>query len=223
MLKELPPDERPREKMWDRGAQALSNAELLAVLIRTGVAGQSAVRVAEKLLLAWDGLSGLAAASPVDLASFHGMGQAKAAAVAAALELGKRLAAEKGVPRRVIRAPRDVADLMLPQMRYLRQEHFVIILLNTKNHVLACCTISVGSLNASIVHPRELFREAISRSAAHVVLVHNHPSGDPTPSAEDVALTHRLVEAGRLLDISVVDHVVIGDGRYVSMQEQGII
>lgn len=223
MLKELPPDERPREKMWTRGAQALSNAELLAILVRTGVAGQSAVRMAEKMLLAWKGLSGLAAAPPAELAGFHGIGQAKAAAVVAALELGKRLAAQTGAPRHVIRTPQDVANLMLPELRFLRQEHFVTILLNTKNHVLACCTISVGSLNASIVHPRELFREAISHAAAHVVLVHNHPSGDPTPSAEDVALTRRLVQAGQLLDIGVLDHVIIGDGRYVSMQEQGII
>lgn len=223
MLKELPADERPREKMWAKGPEALSNAELLAILIRTGVPGQSALRLAEKLLLAWDGLGGLAAVTMAELARFNGMGPAKAATVAAALELAKRLAAEKGAPRRVIRTPRDVADLLLPQMRYLRREHFVILLLNTKNRVLACSTVSIGSLNASIVHPRELFREAISRSAAHIVLVHNHPSGDPTPSPEDVALTRRLVEGGRLLDVGVLDHVIIGDGRYVSLKEQGII
>ena len=152
-----------------------------------------------------------------------GIGAAKAVAIGAAVELGKRANLLTGAKRQVIHSPQEVAALLMPRLRFENKEKFIAILLSTKNHVLATPTISVGTLNASLVHPRELFREAIKNSAASVILVHNHPSGDPQPSQEDISLTAKMVEAGRLLDISVVDHVIIGDGKYVSLKEQGIL
>lgn len=222
MMKELPETERPREKMLAKGAKALSNAELLAILLRTGTKNMPVNRLAEQLLVKYE-LSGLGSISPQELSKTAGIGLVKAVTVVAAIELGCRLSRKEPEERPVIRNPRDAADLMMPELRYQTKEHFVALLLSTKNHVIARAIISVGSLNASIVHPRELFREAISYSAASVVLVHNHPSGDPTPSREDIALTKQLVEAGTVLNISVLDHVIIGDGKYVSFKEKGII
>lgn len=222
-IKELPADERPREKMLVNGGHHLSNAELIAILLRTGTAQESALRLAEQLLYKYGGLSGLSALSPQEITQIKGIGIAKAVAVAAAIELGKRISILPMGSRPVIRSPQDAADLMMPRLRYENKEHFIALLLSTKNHVLAIPTISLGSLNASVVHPRELFRAAINHSAAAVILVHNHPSGDPSPSQEDIALTKRLIEAGRILDISVLDHVIIGDGRYISFKEKGII
>ncbi len=224
-IKELPEDERPREKMLAKGCQSLSNAELLAILLRTGTKQDSAVRIAEKLLKKYGeiGLGALGNMSPQEMSKVKGIGPVKAVTVAAAIELGKRLNSQAVIERPVIHSPQDAANLMMARLRYEAREHFIILLLSTKNHVLATPVISVGSLNASIVHPREVFREAINYSAAAVILVHNHPSGDPAPSQEDIAITKKLVEAGRLLDISVLDHVIIGDSKYVSLKEKGII
>jgi len=222
-IKDLPVDERPREKMLVSGAHHLSNAELIAILLRTGTHQDSALRLAEKLLYKYQGLSGLGGISPQEISQIKGIGLAKAVTIAAAVELGKRMSVLPMGDRPVIRSPQDAADLMMQRLRYENKEHFIILLLSTKNHVLAMPTISVGSLNASVVHPRELFRTAINHSAAGVILIHNHPSGDPAPSQEDVLLTKRVVEAGRILDIAVLDHVIIGDGRYVSLKEKGII
>ena len=222
-IKELPADERPREKMLANGAHNLSNAELIAILLRTGTPQESALRLAEKLLYKHQGLSGLGALSPQEISQLKGIGLAKAVTIAAAVEMGKRISILPMGDRPVIHSPQDAADLMMPRLRYENKEHFIALLLSTKNHVLAISTISLGSLNASVVHPRELFHAAINHSAASVILVHNHPSGDPSPSQEDISLTKRLVEAGRILDISVLDHVIIGDGRYISFKEKGII
>jgi DNA repair protein RadC len=222
-IKELPASERPREKLLNRGAFSVSNAELLAILLRTGTKQENVTRIAERLLADYKDLSGLAALTPRELEQVHGIGPAKAVTLAAAIEFAKRLSAHVPAQRPVIRSPGDAAAIVMPQLRYESKEHFMALLLSTKNHVLAVPVISIGSLNASIVHPRELFREAISHSAASTILVHNHPSGDPTPSPEDISLTRRLVEAGQLLDISVLDHLIIGDGKYVSMKEKGII
>ena len=153
----------------------------------------------------------------------RGIGEAKAMTVLAALELGRRIASLEPLERAVIRTPDDVAALLMPRFRFETREHFVAVLLSTKNHVLKSPVISIGTLNASIVHPRELFREAINARAAAVILSHNHPSGDPTPSSEDIELTRRLVEAGQLLDIPVLDHVILGDGKYISLKEKGIL
>ncbi|MDR3589325.1 MAG: DNA repair protein RadC [Negativicutes bacterium] len=223
MIKELPPDERPREKLLAHGPALMSNAELIAILLRTGTSKDSALRLAERLLVKHGGVGGLGGLSPQEISKIKGIGAAKAVTVAAAMELGKRLGLLGAAERPVIRSPQDVADLLMPRLRHENKEKFVVVLLSTKNHVLASPTVSVGSLNASVVHPRELFREAINYNAAAVVLVHNHPSGDPTPSQEDLALTAKMDEAGRLLDISVLDHVIIGDGKYVSLKEKGIL
>ena len=223
MIKELPADERPREKMKERGAQALGNSELLAILLRTGTAAESALRLAENLLDRAGGLAGLGHATLEEVEQVRGIGEAKAVTLLAALELGRRVDSLAPLDRTAVRTPDDVAALLLPRFRYESRESFVAVLLSTKNHVLKTPVISVGSLNASIVHPRELFREAINASAAAVIVAHNHPSGDPTPGPEDVSLTRKLVEAGKILDIPVLDHVVLGDGKYVSFKEKGIL
>ena len=223
MIKELPADERPREKMKERGAQALGNSELLAILLRTGNFQESALRIAENLLDRQGGLAGFGNATLEEFEQIKGVGEAKAITVMAAIELGRRVTTLAPVERPIIRTPDDVAALLMPRFRYETKESFIAILLSTKNHVLKTPVISVGSLNASIVHPRELFREAINASAAAVILAHNHPSGDPAPSPEDVSLTRKLVDAGKLLDIPVLDHIVLGDGKYISFKEKGIL
>ncbi|MBP2625969.1 MAG: repair protein RadC [Firmicutes bacterium] len=225
MIKELPQEERPREKMLAKGAQALSNSELLAILLRTGTKHDSVLRVAERLLKKYEemGVAALASLAPQELSKIKGIGPVKAVTIVAAIELGKRLNSLSSADKPVIRAPQDAANLLMARLRYEPREHFIIILLSTKNHVLATPTISIGSLNASIVHPRELFREAINHSAAAVILVHNHPSGDPTPSSEDTLLTRKLIDAGKILEIHVLDHIIIGDNKYVSLKEKGII
>ena len=223
MIKELPSDERPREKLRDNGAQAMGNSELLAILLRTGNQDESALRLAEHLLDQQAGLAGLGNATVEDLEQVKGIGEAKAATVLAAIELGRRVAVLAPTQRLVIHTPDDVAAMLLPRFRYEPREHFLAVLLSTKNHVLKTAVISIGSLNASIVHPRELFREAINARAAAVILVHNHPSGDPSPSPEDAALTRKLAEAGKLLDIPVLDHIILGDGKYISLKEKGIL
>lgn len=222
MMKELPDTERPREKLLEKGVKAVSNAELLAILLRTGTKNVPVNRLAEQLLAKYE-LAGLGNISPHELSKTTGIGLVKAVTVIAGIELGQRVSQKGPEERPVIKCPRDAADLMMAELRYQTKEHFVALLLSTKNHIIARVIISVGSLNASIVHPRELFREAISYSAAAVILVHNHPSGDPMPSQEDINLTKQLIAAGNLLSISVLDHVIIGDGKYVSFKEKGII
>lgn len=222
-LREVPEEERPRERMLAYGAGALSNAELVAILLRTGTRRESAVTLAQRLLKSSGGLRGLANRSLDELCELRGIGPAKALQILAALELGKRLASTGMEAAPVIRSPRDVAALMTEELRYLQQEHFVILFLNTKNRVTGRETLAIGSLNAAIVHPREVFRAAVRRSAASIICVHNHPSGDPTPSAEDVQLTERLAEAGRLIGIELLDHIIIGDKDFVSLKERGDI
>lgn len=223
MIKELPYDERPREKMCEKGPQALGNSELLAILLRTGSQKQSALRLAEQLLEQQGGLAGLGSATAEDIEQVKGIGDAKATTILAAIELGRRVAFLANGEKPVIRSPEDVAALLLPRFRYETREHFLAVLLSTKNHVMKTAVISVGSLNASIVHPRELFREAINAHCASVILAHNHPSGDPTPSPEDISLSRKMREAGQLLDIPVLDHVILGDGNFVSLKEKGML
>lgn len=222
-IKDLPQDERPREKMREKGSQALGNSELLAILLRTGSQDQSALRMAERLLEQQGGLAGLGGATAEDIEQVKGIGAAKATTILAAIELGRRVAFLASGDKPVIRGPEDVAALLMPRFRYETREHFLAVLLTTKNHVIKTAVISVGSLNASIVHPRELFREAINAHCASLILAHNHPSGDPTPSPEDVSLSQKLKEAGQLLDIPVLDHLILGDGRYISLKEKGIL
>ena len=223
MLRELPQEERPRERMLQYGAGALSHAELLAILLRTGTVSESALRLAGRILSESGGLRSLVDMSKDQLTQIKGIGDAKALQIQAGIELGRRLAKSAFAERVTIRSPKDIADLVSEDLRYLQKEHFVCLFLNTKNHLLAQETLSMGSLNASIVHPREVFRAAIKRSSASIICVHNHPSGDPTPSPEDIQLTHRLMEAGTIIGIEVLDHVIIGDQRFISLKEQGFM
>jgi len=222
-VKELPVEDRPREKLQLKGPRELTAAELLAIILRTGTRTETAVALAQRLLNEFGGLQELKKSSIDELSAVKGIGLAKAAQIKAALELANRLAGLQTEVRQTIHRPEDAANLLMTEMRWLQQEYFRILLLNTKHHVLGAPTVFVGSLNTSVVHPREIFKEAIRHSAAAVILVHNHPSGDPAPSAEDIAVSKRLAEAGKLMDIAVLDHIIIGDGRYVSLKDQGIL
>lgn len=221
-IKELPAEERPRERLARHGAAVLSNAELLAILLRTGTRKESAISLAHRVLIQEQGLRYLIDSDVKQLSTISGIGAAKAAQIKAALELGKRLAAiETGVDKPV-KCPQDVADLLMEEMRYLKKEHMKLVLLNIKCNLISVEEVSIGSLNASIVHPREVFNPAIRKSSASIIMVHNHPSGDPTPSSEDIGITARIYEAGKLLGIELVDHIIIGDGKYTSMKEKGL-
>ena len=209
-VREWPLSEQPREKLRHFGPARLSNAELLSIVLREGSAEEDAVALATRLLVEHDGLPGLARAAGTALAGEHGIGRARAAAVAAALELGRRLLLDPGLERMQIRSPRDVAALLMLEMGHLEHEVLRTVLLNTKNMVLGTPTIYQGSVNQTALRVGELFREAIRQNATAMIVVHNHPSGDPTPSPEDVAATRTLVEAGKLVDIEVFDHLVIG-------------
>lgn len=221
ILRDVPNEDRPRERMRQFGAHALSNAELLAILLRTGTVSESAIGLAHRVLQASDGLRNLVDMSFEQLTSIKGIGPAKALQVQAGIELGRRLSRARLGEAIVIRSPEDVSELMMEELRYLQKEHFVCLFLNTKNQVIGQETLSMGSLNASIVHPREVFRSAIKRSSAAIICVHNHPSGDPTPSAEDINVTKRLMEAGSIIGIDILDHIIIGDQKYVSLKEHG--
>jgi DNA repair protein RadC len=209
--------------MMSYGAGALSNAELLAILLRTGTVKESAVTLAQRILNECGSLRNLTDMSFNQLTSIRGVGAAKALQILAGIELGRRIARSRMSDAPTIREPKHAAELIMEDMRYLKQEHFVSIFLNTKNQVLGVETLSVGSLNASIVHPREVFRAAIRRSSAAIICAHNHPSGDPTPSREDIHITERLAEAGRIIGIDVLDHLIIGDQKFVSLKEQGLM
>src|SRR5919106_2895040 len=213
-IKEWPEDERPRERLTKLGAESLSEAQLLAIVLATGDAstGQSALDLARELLHAFGSLQALDAASVSELCQAKGIGPAKATTIKAALELGKRLFSEPSQRKGKITGPQDVVDYYRPRLQHLRKEVFKVILLDTKHHIQKDVTVSEGSLSASLVHPREAFLPAIKESAAAVIFVHNHPSGDPTPSTEDKELTRRLAEVGQLVGISVLDHIIIGSG-----------
>jgi DNA repair protein RadC len=226
LIKDLPIEERPRERLQKYGAQALSDAELLAVLIRTGTRSESALVLAQRILKGDIGKSGLAYvvdSSIEELSKIKGIGAAKAVQIKAAVELGRRIASYNQRKQVVIKSPLDVKDLLMEEMRFLEKEYFKTILLNVKNHVISVEDISIGSLNSSIVHPREVFKPAIRRSSASILLVHNHPSGDPTPSREDIEVTERLVEAGKILGINVLDHIIIGSDSIISLKEKNLM
>jgi len=214
--------ERPRERLASLGPQALSSAELLAILLRVGVRGENAVQVGQRLLQAFGGLGGLHRAPFEDLVRQRGMGEAKAAQIKAAIELGRRLTIESPEERPTINSPADAAALVQYEMSALEQEHLRVLLLDTRNHVLDIAEVYRGSVNSSQVRVAEVFKAAVRRGAPAILVVHNHPSGDPTPSPDDAAVTRALVQAGKLLDVEVLDHLVIGRGRYVSMKERGL-
>ncbi len=221
-ITDLHETERPRERLAALGPQALSNAELLAILLRVGVRGENAVQVGQRLLQCFDGLNGLHRAPFEELVNQYGIGEAKAAQIKAAIELGRRLTLESPEERPAINSPADAAALVQYEMSVLEQEHLRVLLLDTRNHVLDAVEVYRGSVNMSQVRVGEVFKAAIRRNATAVIVVHNHPSGDATPSPDDVALTRALVQAGKLVDVEVLDHLVIGTGRYVSMKERGL-
>lgn len=224
-MKELPLCERPYDKLEAVGAAHLSNAELLAVIIKTGTRDFTAVELAQRILkLANDGrLSSLYNLSLEQLMGIKGIGRVKAIQIKAALELSKRIATSDGINRQAIKSALDASNLVMEEVRYLKKEVFKAILLDTKNQVLKITDVSVGSLNSSIVHPREVFSEAVKCGCNSIIFVHNHPSGDPTPSTEDIQTTQRLENAGNILGIKVLDHIVIGDGKYISLKDKGFI
>ncbi len=221
-IKELPASERPRERLAHYGANALSSAELLAIILRVGMKGENVINLATRLLVQYNGLPGLARASFAELCGEKGLSVAKTAQLKAALELGRRLMVAAPEERPIVKSPADAANLLMMEMSLLEQEHLRTILLDTRNHVLATPTIYVGSLNANFIRISEVFREAIRSNSAAIIIAHNHPSGDPTPSPEDVRMTEQIVHAGQLLDIEVIDHLIIGRQRYVSLKERGL-
>lgn len=222
-LRDFPQDEKPRERLLALGAESLSNHELLAILLRTGTKKESVLQLSNRLLQSFDGLRLLKEASVEELSSISGIGRAKAVHIMAALELGRRVHKLVYEDRYVIRTPEDGAKYLMEDLRFLNQEHFVVMFLNTKNQIIHKQTIFIGSLNASIVHPREVFKEAVKRSAASLICAHNHPSGDPSPSREDIEVTKRLCDCGKMIGIEVLDHLIIGDQKYVSLKEKGYL
>lgn len=221
-LRELPAAERPRERLASRGPSGLSAAELIAVLWGTGAAGRSATDLAEDALARHDGVPGLARTTDAELAAIPGVGPVKAARLAAAFELGRRSIADWPATRWTIRSPRDVADRMIVHMGRLEREELHVLALNAKNVVLRVSTVYVGNVSSSLVRVGELFRDAVRLDASGVILVHNHPSGDPTPSPDDLHLTAEAIAAGRLLDVDVLDHVVVGHDTWVSLRDRGV-
>ena len=219
-IKEIPLNDRPREKMAANGAAVLTDAELIAILLRTGTAEKSAIDIASEMTA--DGglykrLAGITRLN--ELTNIKGLGQAKAATVLAALEIGRRIASAKPIEKIHLSCPQDVADFLMPRLRYAAKEQFVVILLNGKNKVIGTEVVSEGSLSSSIVHPREVFAPAMLHHAAAIMVAHNHPSGDPKPSFEDEEITRMLSRSGKVLGIPMIDHVIIGDGNYYSFLE----
>lgn len=221
-IKEMPTGERPRERLLNYGAGALSNAELLAIILRSGMKGQNVLELAQALLARFGGLGGLARASNAELADVKGIGDTKTTQVKAALELGKRLSLTMPEDSPQIKSPQDVANLFMAEMTFLEQEHLRVVFLDAKSRVTGAHSVYVGKLDGVDIRIADVFREAVRRGSAALVVVHNHPSGDPTPSTEDVRVTKLMRDAGDILGITVLDHVIIGGNRYVSLKERGL-
>lgn len=222
-IKSIPEDDRPQEKLLKDGANRLSNSELIAVIIRTGSKDENVVMLAQRILNdEGRGLRNIAEGTIGKFKSYKGISDVKACQLAAVAELSKRISTLK-LEKIKISSPNDAAVVMMEEMRYYKKEYFKIILLDTKNNIKKVSEISVGSLNSSIVHPREVFSEAVLNSASSIILVHNHPSGESEPSQEDIVLTNRLDECGKILGIKVLDHIIIGDGVFYSFKEEGLL
>ena len=221
MIRDLPAQDRPRERLLLAGSHHLTNAELLAILLRNGTKSQSAIHLAQSILMKLDGLHSFNELTVEELTCFSGVGPNKAVLILAAVELGKRVSRSRGAGSQAMSSPRALFEYLSHEMRHFTQEHFVVLFLDSKNQVLGWKTIFVGSLNKALVHPREVFKEAVKRSSAALICCHNHPSGDPTPSAQDIQLTHRLEEAGEVLGIPLLDHVILGEDRFLSLKEEG--
>jgi len=221
-ITDLQDEDRPRERLQKLGAQALTNAELIAILLRVGVPGENAVQVGQRLLQTFGGIAGIHRAPFSQLMKQHGVAEAKASQIKAAIELGRRLTLESPEERPTISAPGDAAALLLYEMSALEQEHLRVLLLDRRNRVLETVDLYRGSVSSAQIRVGEIFREAVRANASGVIVAHNHPSGDPTPSAEDIAVTRAIVQAGKMLDVDVLDHLVIGQGRWVSLKERGL-
>ena len=220
---DLPLGERPRERLFKLGSEALSAQEILALILGRGIRGESVIETSNKLLRRFGSLKGVANASVEELTQTRGIGPAKAAQIKAALELSKRLEAEVSEkPQPGLKSPEDVAAEMRRKLKGKKREHFWVICLDTRNRLINHKLVSIGSLDTSVVHPREVFKEAVSSSAASVIFVHNHPSGDPEPSREDIELTKRLVEAGEIIGIDVLDHIIVCDKNYLSLKAKNL-
>jgi DNA repair protein RadC len=221
-IHDLPVTERPRERLSQLGVEALSTQEIIALILGRGTAGESVTVLAQKLLSTFGNIKNMAAASVEELVKIKGIGPAKAAQIKAAFEIGKRLetSAEELNPQ--ITTPESVIKQIQPSLKGKKKEHFVLLSLDTRNHLINKQTISIGSLDSSIVHPREVFKEALIASAASVIFIHNHPSGDPSPSEDDITLTKRLAESGKILGIAVLDHIIICDNAYISMKARNL-
>ena len=222
-IHDLPVSERPRERLQKLGAEALSAQEILALILGRGIAGESVTVTAQRLLNQFGSIKGMAGASLEELAQVKGIGSAKASQIKAAFELANRLDGYPESGRKpVVKTPDEVVGLVKGRLKGKKREHFLVILLDTRGQLIKISEISIGSLDSSIVHPREVFKEALSASAASVIFVHNHPSGDPEPSEDDVKLTERLASAGEVMGIDVLDHVIIGDKKYLSLKREGL-
>ncbi len=224
LIKELAPEERPRERLMKYGADILSDSELLAILLRTGTKDMSALAVASELISHDEkGLACIAECLPQELAEFKGIGIAKACQLAAAVEIGKRLATRPREKRIAVTDSLTLSRIFMEDMRYYKKEFMKILLLNAKGEIISIENVAVGDLCSTVIHPREVFQFAVRKAAAAIALVHNHPSGDPTPSQADIDITKRLVESGKILGIMVVDHIIIGDGIYVSFRDKNLM
>jgi len=222
-IHDLPVSERPRERLQKFGAEALSTQELLALILGRGISGESVTITAQRLLSQFGSVIGISDASLEELARVKGIGPAKASQIKASFEMANRIDTnpELGKKQR-IKTPEEVVSLIKSRLQYKKKEHFLALLLDTRSHLIKCPEVSVGSLDTSIVHPREVFKEAISASAATVIFTHNHPSGDPTPSEDDIELTKRLVQAGEIMGIEVLDHIIIGNNQFLSLKREGL-
>lgn len=223
-IREYPKEEMPREKLLSKGASSLSNAELVAILLGSGTSEKNAIHMAEEVIaLSNDGIRHLADCTPEEMYQVKGLGQAKCCSLLAAVELGKRIATAVPKKKISVRNSDAVAGMYMERLRYEKKEHFMCLLINVKGELIEDSRVSVGDLCSSPTHPREVFAKAIRRSAGSVIFVHNHPSGDPEPSKSDIDTTERLAEVGRILGIPVLDHIIIGDGKYVSLKSRGLL
>jgi DNA repair protein RadC len=221
---DLPLSERPRERLSKLGSEALSSQEILALILGRGIKGESVIVTAQKLLIRFGNLKNLASASIEELTQIKGIGPAKAAQIKATFELSKRLENSSSETTKItVKSPEDVVKTARNLLKGKKKEHFLVICLDTRNHLIKTSTVSIGSLDCSIVHPREVFKDAISSSAASVIFIHNHPSGDPTPSEDDIKMTKRLIEAGEIIGIEVLDHIIICDSEHLSMKAKNLV